>query len=203
VAHYGVALEDCLTYSVGFRAPAQRDLVGDLFNLPEALLGAVASDTLYADPDLVPAAEPGEITPAAVARVAALARAPLERDDVLGRWFAAHVTRPPLGVLAPTRRRPSPAALKQALAGGREVWRSDAGRLAYLRAPKGRLFLYASGAELEVEPALLPLIRTLCGARRHAGRALLKLLPPGRRRTLGLALLADLVQRGIICLPGR
>ena len=52
VAHYGVALEDCLTYSVGFRAPSHRALVA-LF--AERLIDSIPEHRLYADPDLRPA----------------------------------------------------------------------------------------------------------------------------------------------------
>ncbi|PID34328.1 MAG: hypothetical protein CR976_00860 [Thiotrichales bacterium] len=38
VAHYGVAVDDCMTYSVGFRAPSQADLLerllGEWVNMP-------------------------------------------------------------------------------------------------------------------------------------------------------------------------
>lgn len=50
-AHYGVALEDCLTYSVGFRAPSHRALVA---LAAEALIASIPADRLYADPDLKP-----------------------------------------------------------------------------------------------------------------------------------------------------
>lgn len=49
VAHYGLALEDCLTYSIGFRAPSHRTLVALAV---ERLIGAIPEDRLYADPDL-------------------------------------------------------------------------------------------------------------------------------------------------------
>jgi 50S ribosomal protein L16 3-hydroxylase len=52
VAHYGVALEDCLTYSVGFRAPSHRTLVA-LF--AERLIESIPEHRLYRDPDLRPA----------------------------------------------------------------------------------------------------------------------------------------------------
>src|SRR4029079_9979240 len=66
VAHHGVALEECLTYSIGLRAPSQYDLVAGF--LPR-VVGAVDRSRLYADPDLSPAREPGEISPAALTRL--------------------------------------------------------------------------------------------------------------------------------------
>ena len=66
VAHHGVALEECLTYSIGFRAPSQYDLVAGFL---QRVVGAVDRSRLYADPDLARAREPGEISPAALARL--------------------------------------------------------------------------------------------------------------------------------------
>jgi 50S ribosomal protein L16 3-hydroxylase len=51
VAHYGVALEDCLTYSVGFRAPSHRALVA---LAAERLIASIPEHRLYTDPDLLP-----------------------------------------------------------------------------------------------------------------------------------------------------
>ena len=51
VAHYGVALEDCLTYSVGFRAPSHRTLVA---LAAERLIASIPEDRLYSDPELRP-----------------------------------------------------------------------------------------------------------------------------------------------------
>ena len=66
VAHHGVALEECLTYSIGLRAPAEVDLVAGF--LQRAVASADRS-RLYADPDLVPAREPGEISAAALEKM--------------------------------------------------------------------------------------------------------------------------------------
>lgn len=51
VAHYGVALEDCLTYSVGFRAPSHRTLVA---LATERLIASIPEQRLYSDPELRP-----------------------------------------------------------------------------------------------------------------------------------------------------
>jgi len=66
VAHHGVALEECLTYSIGFRAPAHYDLVAGFL---QRLVEGVDRSRRYADPDLAPTRAPGEISPAALARL--------------------------------------------------------------------------------------------------------------------------------------
>ena len=59
VAHDGVAITECMTYSIGFRAPTIRELVeGFLQFLPEAL---PLVEERYADPDLAATRTPGRI----------------------------------------------------------------------------------------------------------------------------------------------
>ncbi|MFO1364561.1 MAG: cupin domain-containing protein [Burkholderiales bacterium] len=81
VAHDGIALEPCFTYSIGFRAPSTRELGADfLVHLQDHL---PLPDTRYADPDLAPTRAPGRIDDAFVARCARM----LERV----RWSRADV----------------------------------------------------------------------------------------------------------------
>lgn len=90
-AHDGIAVGECMTYSVGFRAaPAQELAEGFLAFLQERL----ELEGRYADPDLAPPAHPGEIGAAMVDQVAAM----LERvrwDKSLVRDFLGeHLTEP-------------------------------------------------------------------------------------------------------------
>src|SRR5690606_20488718 len=88
--HHGVAVEPCLTFSVGMRAPAAAELAGDYVDT----LFAEADESLrYRDPDLEPARDPFEIDDAAIERVTA-ALAALRADDPerLGDWFGRFVT---------------------------------------------------------------------------------------------------------------
>ncbi len=57
IPHHGVALDDCMTFSVGFRAPTQADLVGGVCDR----LATLAPEARYTDPDLAPAENPGEL----------------------------------------------------------------------------------------------------------------------------------------------
>ncbi len=57
-AHDGVALDDCITYSVGFRAPSAQDLCSRFLDYLQDRLDVPG---LYADPGLKPAKNPGRI----------------------------------------------------------------------------------------------------------------------------------------------
>ena len=89
VAHHGVALDNCLTYSVGFRAPTLgemiSDLATDLVMEPEALV--------YRDPD--PSLwQHDQITDAHIDQVQRLVQALAADRGRLTDWFARYVTRP-------------------------------------------------------------------------------------------------------------
>ena len=108
VAHYGVAESECLTWSVGFRAPSDAELAaGFLDYLGERL----DLEGRYADPGLRPARAAGRIPPGMVAHVArTLDRIRWRPRDALafaGRFLSepkAHVYfAPPARRLAPAR----------------------------------------------------------------------------------------------------
>jgi 50S ribosomal protein L16 3-hydroxylase len=96
-AHDGVAVgTDCMTYSIGFRAPSRAELIeGWAIHCAQAL----GDDDRYADPDLgTPAnplqANPGQITPAALDRLHAMMRAALDDRAAFARWFGSFTSLP-------------------------------------------------------------------------------------------------------------
>lgn len=200
VAHYGVALEPCLTYSVGFRAPPKRSMLLDFLNVPADAV-RLPDDELYEDPGLRVAAHPGEIAPEALARVRTLMQGAIDDPDVLGRWFGAFITRPDAVSPGPAAaKRPAPAALLRRLAGGSELWRSDDARLSWLKGEE-RLFLFVNGSEVVLPHALLPLVQEISGTRRHLGPEVLARLPArAAERAAGVGLLADLVREQVLYL---
>jgi 50S ribosomal protein L16 3-hydroxylase len=81
-AHDGVAVDECTTYSIGFRAPGSTELATAFLDF---LRDEVDLDGRYADPDLAPTAEPARIGAAMVGRCA--------RDLARLRWSPATVAR--------------------------------------------------------------------------------------------------------------
>lgn len=66
VAHWGIAAGDCMTYSIGFRAPSAQELASEFLNYLQE-----KSDIhgMYADPNLRLQAHPAEISPDMLNRV--------------------------------------------------------------------------------------------------------------------------------------
>lgn len=79
-AHNGIAEDDCMTYSVGFRTPAFQEL-GEQFLV--YLQDRIEIDGTYADPDLQPQAHPSEIGDAMLDQVAdAINRIRWDKEDI-------------------------------------------------------------------------------------------------------------------------
>ncbi len=90
VPHHGVAVDPCLTFSVGMRAPSSAELVGDYL---DNLIADADESMRYHDPDLVPPKDPNEIDAAAMVRaVEALNALRLNDPDKLGDWFGRFIT---------------------------------------------------------------------------------------------------------------
>jgi 50S ribosomal protein L16 3-hydroxylase len=163
VAHHGVALGDCLTYSIGFRAPNRRELwqelVSDASHTPEAA-------ELYRDPDVAECTHPGEIDEASLVRVRKMIRALDLSNDAIDRFFGRFATRlKPGHELEPAIKTLSESYVRQAWLRGDELVRSEECRFSFLRRPK-KILLYYGGHEVEVASALAPLVETIT-ARRH------------------------------------
>ena len=150
VAHHGVALEDCLTYSIGFRAPSGRELLAAA--LRRGLARADAS-SLYGDPHLRPARHAGELSASALRELRRLAER--EWKGLAGPEFAAAVgamlTEPKAGVspLHPL----DPKRVAQRLRHGASLVRVPGARLAFTR-HRGRALLFAEGHVFTLPPPL-------------------------------------------------
>jgi len=198
-AHHGVAVTPCLTYSIGFRAPA----FGEMW---KAFASHVAAQhdsgaaRLLVDPPLSPAANPGAIPTALLARVRDAVRELPRDDEAIDRFFASFATRlAPGHELTAPRKAPSTTAVLARLRRGDRVARSEEGRWAFLPRPRGALLLYVAGLELEVPAPAAELARALCAARRFEGRELAALAKSAAAR----ALIAKLVGLGGLVFSGR
>jgi len=144
IPHLGGGVDAYKTYSIGFRAPHQKELAAafaaDLTERSDRALR-------YADPDLNRSGEPGEIDAGTLARV----RATLDRidhgDDTLAAWFGRFATKP-------KRKRAEPKGepewtaekLRAAFADpGFRLKRSAPGRFAHYRHADGVVSVFVGG----------------------------------------------------------
>ncbi|MCU7807160.1 MAG: cupin domain-containing protein [Candidatus Thiodiazotropha sp. (ex Semelilucina semeliformis)] len=91
VAHWGIAEGECMTCSVGFRAPTLREMAAAWF---ESTIERHLPPQRYRDPALKPQASPGEIQPAALAAFKAELTDCLKNLKQDNRWFGRFITEP-------------------------------------------------------------------------------------------------------------
>ena len=85
IAHYGIALNECMTCSVGFRAPSYSNLVSEY---AENLAADIDQALRYEDPDLACTQHPAEISADALKRIRSIIASRLTvDDDRLVHWF--------------------------------------------------------------------------------------------------------------------
>lgn len=91
VIHHGVSLDDeCMTFSIGFRAPDQKSLVQMYL---EACLNDLTSNQRYQDPDLRLQSASGEIKRDHLDRLSAMIKHALITDqDKIDRWLGEYLT---------------------------------------------------------------------------------------------------------------
>ncbi len=195
VPHHGVALDECLTLSVGMRAPSQAEL---LLDLAESLAEKLPEAARYSDPDLSANEADGNIAAPVLQRLrTALSSLNTLSDETLATWFADFATRyRSAGTIAPPPRPMSAAQLQQRLDKGTSLHLHPLARCVW-RSVRGA----ASRAELTIDGESFPCAKSLAQAL-------------GQRTPLTVAFLAALdapdrdqvqtwVKRGILCLSRR
>jgi 50S ribosomal protein L16 3-hydroxylase len=145
VPHHGEAVDACMTFSIGMRAPSQAELIVDL---AEELAASLPEEARYGDPTLTEPADAFEIDDAALARVD-MAVAALQSLDAGKKreWFGRFITRyRASGEISAAPRTPSFATVEKSLAAGGLLLRHPFGRSAWTRDDGGdEALLFVSG----------------------------------------------------------
>lgn len=169
VAHHGIAMDACLTLSIGFRAPSQNEM-----------LAAFADDVLlhqrdhrYRDPELKPQSYSSELSVQALQGLRRMLREPLTDDRALNQWLGCQLTR----VGEPQPEPPDPPwplqHFIQACHDRKILTRSLDCRMLFSHDEHGAT-LYANGEAYQLDPALAELAPQLAELRRLNLPALLE-----------------------------
>lgn len=89
LAHHGVAMEDCMTLSIGFRAPAHADIIT---GFTDSVASELGDDQRYADPDLQMQKHSGEITKESLHKVQGIIHTRTSDKAAINSWFGRFVT---------------------------------------------------------------------------------------------------------------
>ncbi len=162
VGHSGVAVgDDCMTCSVGFRAPSHRDL---LLDYPEYIGEQLSEDVRYADPHLVPQSNPGQITSEAVQNVQKILTQYIQDQDNLTQWFGRYMTSPKYQDGETTLENHRLDDVRQHLVAGGTLIRNEGSRFAFQTSGKN-LWLFVDGRQYTCSESVVDLVKTLSAER--------------------------------------
>lgn len=159
IAHDGVAVgDDCMTYSIGFRAPSRAELIG---NWVDDLLAEMGDDDRYADPGLAQQGNPGEITADAIEKLHALVTDKLSDRAAFARWFGQYSSTPKYPDVDWT---PEEQINVEALAAGAALVRNPASRFSFVQESAGTVQLFVDGQIFECSDKAAAFAKQLCDA---------------------------------------
>jgi 50S ribosomal protein L16 3-hydroxylase len=165
ISHNGVAVgSDCMTYSVGFRAPSRGDLLG---HYVDDVLDGIKDDELYRDPDLQAQANAGEILPGALARLQQMMLESLSDPAHFARWFGTFNSTPKYPDMDWRPEIPvAPEAVRAAINAQLPLSRNPASRLTFIASATdtGALMLFADGVCFDCHGETAALAKDLCAA---------------------------------------
>ena len=193
IAHHGVAVgDDCMTYSIGCRAPSRADLIG---HWCDDILDGLSDDDRFADPGLAAQANPGEISAEAITALHGLVTDKMLDRDAFVRWFGQYSSTPKYADAA--RQPATPMSLdgvRARLADAAIVYRHPASRFAFVRRAARAVTLFVDGNSFECIGETAAFAQRLCASRRvEAGPKLM-------RSDAAMVLLGQLLDQGSLTL---
>jgi 50S ribosomal protein L16 3-hydroxylase len=193
VAHHGIAAGDCMTFSIGFRAPDVRELA--IRRIEEQ--ATADGELLFRDPGRRPQQYAGEITRTDRTALRRLLHQAAGEERTFDEWFGCQVTQLPECIRVPRPSRPLDGRRFTALfrKHGR-LLRAAPCRAAFVRKPSG-VVLFVNGRAVGLPAGHLAF------AQRFSGDGVVgwSVLPRGSAGAPLLALLRGLYNDGLLVPP--
>ena len=146
LAHYGVAENDCLTFSFGFRAPA---LTHALERLVDVALEHTGTESLYSDPQLTAQTHSAWLNPQHLQDLQQQILSLLSNPDILSTALAPFLSEPKYDDYEAMGEEIDPEELITRLQQGTIICRDPASRFVYVGEQGQAQQLYINGEEIE------------------------------------------------------
>jgi 50S ribosomal protein L16 3-hydroxylase len=159
LAHNGIAEDDCMTYSVGFRAPSAAEV---LTHFTDFLGQFLPDEERYSDADIQPSEDPNQIQRDALERLKALLNEHMSDERLLMTWFGQFMTEPKYPELVAGIEIEEEDFLG-ALEDGAILIRNPSARMAWSEVGQD-LVLFASGQSRLVSTSMRELLKLICSA---------------------------------------
>ncbi|WLH77331.1 MULTISPECIES: ribosomal protein uL16 3-hydroxylase [unclassified Pseudomonas] len=187
LAHFGIAEDDCMTYSVGFRAPSAAEV---LTHFTDFLAQYLTDEERYTDADAQPVSDPHQIQSDALDRLKSLLAEHMSDERMLLTWFGQFMTEPRYPELVAGEELGEEDFIS-ALQDGAILVRNPSARMAWSEVDDDVL-LFASGQSRYLPGKLRELLKLVCSADAlHAEN-----LGPWLADEDGRDLLCELVKQG-------
>jgi 50S ribosomal protein L16 3-hydroxylase len=163
LGHNGIAETDnCITYSVGFRAPSHAEI---LRNFTDFVGEQVTNEMRYADTDIKLQDSPSLIDNDAFNKVRDIFESYLKEPGLLEDWFGQYMTEPkyPELMQPDDEAEPiSPKELQEYLDNGGLLFRAEGSRFAYRQKQVKNYVLFVNGVSCEVHAHEGDFVRAIC-----------------------------------------
>ncbi|AKA81450.1 cupin [Pseudomonas synxantha] len=159
LAHFGIAEDDCMTYSVGFRAPSAAEV---LTHFTDFLSQYLTDEERYTDADAQPVSDPHQIQGDALDRLKSLLAEHMSDERMLLTWFGQFMTEPRYPELVAGEELGEEDFISS-LQDGAILVRNPSARLAWSEVDDDVL-LFASGQSRYLPGKLRELLKLVCSA---------------------------------------
>ncbi|AZE56002.1 hypothetical protein C4K03_3850 [Pseudomonas synxantha] len=159
LAHFGIAEDDCMTYSVGFRAPSAAEV---LTHFTDFLSQYLTDEERYTDADAQPVSDPHQIQGDALDRLKGLLAEHMSDERMLLTWFGQFMTEPRYPELVAGEELGEEDFISS-LQDGAILVRNPSARLAWSEVDDDVL-LFASGQSRYLPGKLRELLKLVCSA---------------------------------------
>ncbi|WP_338511053.1 cupin domain-containing protein [Pseudomonas trivialis] len=159
LAHFGIAEDDCMTYSVGFRAPSAAEV---LTHFTDFLSQYLTDEERYTDADAQPVSDPHQIQSDALDRLKSLLAEHMSDERMLLTWFGQFMTEPRYPELVAGEELGEDDFIAS-LQDGAILVRNPSARLAWSEVDDDVL-LFASGQSRYLPGKLRELLKLVCSA---------------------------------------
>ncbi len=159
LAHFGIAEDDCMTYSVGFRAPSASEV---LTHFTDFLAQYLTDEERYTDADVQPVSDPHQIQSDALNRLKSLLAEHMSDERMLLTWFGQFMTEPRYPEMIAGEEL-SEEDFIDSLQDGAILVRNPSARMAWSEVDDDVL-LFASGQSRYLPGKLRELLKLVCSA---------------------------------------
>jgi len=169
IGHHGIAEDDCITLSVGFRAPTVDDL---LTGFTDFLCNQPNAAEHMNDPDLAVQDNPGTIAPVVIDRLEALIQEKIGDRRNLSLWFGQFATAPKsVETVVPADEPAASEDLQAAIQAGEQVRWNEGSRFAFHELDN-ETALFVDGEQYLLRGDARPFAPLLCAGARVNAKAL-------------------------------